>query len=80
MEAKTATQARSQLYSLIDQVCEDHRPVHIQGKRGAAVLVAAEDWSAIEETLYLLAIPGMRDSLRKGMQTPIDKCSDELRW
>jgi PHD/YefM family antitoxin component YafN of YafNO toxin-antitoxin module len=54
--------------------------VHITGKRGKAVIVSEKDWSSIQETLYLLSIPGMGESIRKGLETPIEKCSKELRW
>lgn len=76
----TATEARKKLYRLIDEVEESHETVHITGKRGSAVLVSEGDWNSIQETLYLLSIPGMSESIRKGLKTPIDKCSKELRW
>jgi len=80
MTSITVTQARKQLCNLVDQARASHEPIHIAGKRGGAVLVSDEDWSSIEETLYLLSIPGMRESIRKGLTTPIAKCSDELKW
>ena len=80
MTSMTVTQARKQLFNLVDQARDSHAPVHISGKRGGAVLVSDEDWSSIEETLYLLSIPGMRESIRKGLKTPITKCSGELKW
>ena len=76
----TATEARSNLYRLIDETAESHQPIVIMGKRNKAVLVAEEDWAAIQETLYLLSIPGMRESIREGMTTPIDQCDKELDW
>jgi antitoxin YefM len=78
MVTVTATKARSDLYRLIDGAGEE--PVRITGKRASAVLVSEEDWSAIQETLFLLAIPGMRESIRKGLKTPVSKCGKELRW
>lgn len=78
--ALTVTAARANLYKLIDEANEFHRPVHIHGKRESAVLIAEEDWRSIQETLYLLSIPGMRQSIRKGMNTPIDKCVEDLAW
>ena len=75
-----ATKARATLYSLIDQAASSHQPIQITGKRTNAVLVSEEDWSAIQETLYLLSIPGMRDSIKDGMATPISKCSTSLKW
>jgi antitoxin YefM len=80
MTTITATEARKKLYRLIDAVEESHEAVHITGKRGKAVLVSEDDWSSIQETLYLLSIPGMGESIRKGLKTPIEKCSKELKW
>jgi prevent-host-death family protein len=76
----TVTDARKRLYSLLDEVAESHEPVQIAGKRHSAVLVSEEDWRAIQETLYLISIPGMRDSIRKGLKTPVEKCDEELDW
>ncbi len=75
-----ATDARSKLYRLIDEVTSSHNPITITGKRGNAVLLSEEDWRAIQETLFLLSIPGMRESIRKGLRTPVDECSEELDW
>lgn len=80
MATITATEARSKLFRLIDEAAESHQPVIISGKRNSAVLVSHEDWAAIQETLYLLSIPGMRESIRKGMQTPLGKTSSKLTW
>jgi len=44
------------------------------------VLLSEEDWKAVQETLYLLGIPGMRESIRKGLKTPVEKCSDRPGW
>ena len=78
MKSITATAARSDLYRVIDSAVSDHEPVHITGKRGNAVLIAESDWSAIQETLYLVSMPGMRDSIHQGMEEPIDECSREI--
>lgn len=80
MPSVTATRARANLYTLLDQVAESHEPLHITGKRSSGVLISEEDWRAIQETLHLLSIPGMRESIRKGMKTPIEKCSKEPGW
>lgn len=80
MATITATMARKKLYRLIDEVGESHEAIHISGKRNAAVMVSESDWSAIQETLYLLSIPGMGESIRKGLKTPVKKCSKDLRW
>ncbi len=78
MKTITATTARSDLYRLIDTALSDHEPVQITGKRGNAVLVSESDWRAIQETLYLVSIPGMRESIVKGMAEPVDSCSREI--
>jgi len=80
MTSLTATEARKQLYGLLDTIAASHEPVHIAGKRHSAVLIADEDWRAIQETLYLTAVPEMRESIIKGLKTPIDDCDEELDW
>lgn len=80
MTTVTATEARSNLYRLIDETAESHEPIVISGKRNNAVLIGEEDWAAIQETLYLLSIPGMRESIVEGMATPADECDKELDW
>ena len=80
MSTHTASQARANLYRLIDDTAESHEPVLITGRRHNAVLIAEEDWNAIQETLHLLAIPGMRESIREGMQMPADGLDTDLDW
>ena len=80
MTSLTATQARAQLYKLLDLVASSHEPVQISGKRNNAVLISEEDWRSIQETLYLLSIPGMRESIRKGMKEPLNKAKESLDW
>lgn len=80
MPTLTATEARSKLYQLIDESASTHEPVLITGKRANAVLLSEEDWKAVQETLYLLGIPGMRESIRKGLKTPVKKCPDRPGW
>ena len=80
MTTLNATEARSKLYRLIDEATQSHKPVLITGKRGNAVLLAEQDWNAINETLYLVSIPGMRDSIRKGMESGLEECETELDW
>ena len=80
MTTLSASDARKRLYILVDEVKETHVPVQIVGKRNSAVLVSEEDWRAIEETLHLTSIPGMRDSIQKGLKTPVEKCSEEPGW
>ena len=76
----TASQARAGLYQLIDETAASHRPILISGKRSSAVLVSADDWQAIQETLHLLCIPGMRESIQKGQAEPLSKSSKEPGW
>ncbi len=76
----TASEARANLYRLIDEAASSHQPLRISGKRNSAVLVSAEDWEAIQETLFLLSVPGMRESIRQGIETPVDECSEALDW
>jgi len=78
MQTLTVSEARANLYRLIDQTTESHQPIAITGKRANAVLLSAEDWSVIQETLYLLSIPGMRESILEGMAANADECSQEL--
>jgi prevent-host-death family protein len=80
MSAITASSARRHLYRLIDQVGEDHEPVVIEGPRNTAILVGEDDWRAIQETLYLVSIPGMRESIREGMATPHAAMAREPGW
>ena len=80
MNSITATEARKQLYSLLDEVADSHHPVQITGKRSSAVLISEEDWRAIQETLYLQTIPGMKASIKKGLKTSVDKCATEPGW
>ncbi|MCC6356117.1 MAG: type II toxin-antitoxin system Phd/YefM family antitoxin [Verrucomicrobiae bacterium] len=78
MKTISATSARSNLYRLMDSALLDHEPVQITGKRGNAVLLSEEDWRAIQETLHLLSIPGMRESIVKGMAEPVARCSQKI--
>ena len=80
MTTLTASEARSNLYRLIDEAASTHTPILITGKRSNAVLISEEDWRAIQETLYLLSIPGMRESIRKGLNTSIEECAKDLEW
>ena len=80
MTSITATEARKSLYKLVDDVQDSHEPVQITGKRGSAVLVSEDDWRAVQETLYLVSIPGMRESIIDGMATPVADLESELDW
>ncbi|MBF0521632.1 MAG: type II toxin-antitoxin system Phd/YefM family antitoxin [Candidatus Omnitrophica bacterium] len=80
MTSITVTQARAKLYQLLDSTAQSHEPIQITGKRNNAVLISEEDWKAIQETLYLLSIPGMKKSIRLGLNTPVSKCDKVLKW
>lgn len=80
MHSLTASEARANLYRIIDETAASHEPIIISGKRANAVLLSAEDWNAIQETLYLLAVPGMRESIKAGMSEPLAKSAKALKW
>ena len=80
MKTLTVTRARANLYKLLEEAASSHEPIQITGKKSSAVLISEEDWRAIQETLYLLSISGMRKSIRTGLKTPIKKCKTDLLW
>ena len=80
MKTLSITEARKEIYKIVDETAETHQPIQISGKRNNAILVSEEDWRAIQETLYLVSIPGIRESIREGLETPISETSTELDW
>lgn len=80
MKAMSVSKAREILGKLVGEVSSDHEPVFIRGKKATAVLLDGDDWLSIQETLYLLSVPGMRESIREGIDTPLDQCSEDLPW
>jgi len=80
MATLTASKARTNLYRLIDDASSTHEAILITGKRANAILVSEDDWKAIQETIYLLSVPGMRESIRQGLKTPIKECAKEPGW
>jgi len=80
MSTINISEARARLYRLVDETTENHEPVLITGKRGNAVLVSEDDWNAIQETLYLVSIPGMRESIQEGLAAPVEECDEEVNW
>ena len=80
MSTISASEARARLYRLIDEAAESHEPVRITGKRHNAVLLSEEDWESVQETLYLISIPGMSESIKTGLETPVEKCDEALDW
>ncbi len=73
-----ATDARADLYNLIDETANSHQPIIITGKRNNAVLISESDWNAVNETLYLLSVPGMRESIKSGLEEDIATCSKAI--
>jgi antitoxin YefM len=80
MTTISATEARKQLYKLLDDVSLSHEPVQITGKRSNAILVSEDDWRAVQETLFLVSIPGMRESILEGMMTPTEELESAHDW
>jgi antitoxin YefM len=80
MTTMTATDARKNLYALVDEVSVSHEPIQITGKRNSAVLISDEDWRSVQETLYLTGVPGMRESITEGLKAPAEECDAELKW
>ena len=80
MQTLSASTARTNLYRLIDEAATSHEPVTITGKRNNAVLISAEDWSAIQETLFLLSIPNMRETVRESLNAPLSEHTSQLDW
>jgi prevent-host-death family protein len=80
MSSIKITNARKNLYKLVESLADTHEPVHITGRSKSAVLIGEDDWRSIEETLYLLSIPGMRESIIKGMKEPLEKSTTKLQW
>lgn len=80
MKTINITKARAKLYQLIDEASEIHEPIQITGKRSNAILISEDDWRAIQETLYLTSVPGMRESIIEGLNTPLEECSEDLDW
>ncbi len=80
MTSFSASEARKQFYKLVDRVKETHEPVYIVGKRNSAYLISEEDWRAIQETLYLDSIPGMRESIIEGVNTPAEEMDEDPGW
>lgn len=80
MKTITESHAKANLYRLLEETDRSGEPIQIAGKRGNAVLVSADDWHALQETVYLLSIPGMRESIREGLEMPLADCSEDPDW
>lgn len=80
MPTLTVTEARGKIYQLIDETSANHQPITITGKRNNAVLLSEQDWNAIQETLYLHSIPNMTETIKEGLETPLNECSECIEW
>ena len=80
MRSVSAENVKLHFSKLLDDAASSHEPIHIAGKKAHGVLISEEDWRAIQETLFLLSIPKMRESIRKGLKTPVKECATELPW
>ena len=76
----TVSQARSNIYKLMDETSQTHQPIMITGKRNNVVMISEEDWNAIEETLYLNSVTGMVDSIKEAMDAPDSEFSEDIEW
>ena len=80
MTILSASEARANLYRLMDQTSQNHQPIFISGKRHNAVLLSEEDWEALQETIHLLSISTMRESIKEGLKTPLSECQELAEW
>lgn len=80
MKTLSATQARKDIYRLLDEASDTHEPIQITGKRSNAILISENDWRSIQETLYLTSIPGMAESIKEGLDTPVEETDENLDW
>jgi len=80
MNTITAIEAQAKIFSLMDEVVEECEPVKITGEKSNVVLISEADWNSIQETLHLVSIPGLRESIVEGLNTPLEDCKTELEW
>ena len=80
MRTINVTKARANLYNLLIEASESHEPIQITGKKSNAILISEEDWNSVQETLFLLSIPGMRESIVEGLNTDVEADTQELDW
>lgn len=80
MNTLNINEAQARLPGLLEEAAASHEPILITGQQANAVLISEDDWRALQETLYLLSVPGMRESVRDGLATPVEKCATELDW
>lgn len=77
-----ASAARQNFFRLIEDAVKNHEPVMVTSKQGNVVIISEEDYRAIQETLYLLSVPGMRESIIEGMKEAAEECvkAEEIEW
>jgi prevent-host-death family protein len=80
MKFFTASEARANLYKLIDEVAQLHEPVYVKGKRNKIVLLSQEDYESMQETLHLLSIPGLKESIQEGLKEDVSNCAEKIDW
>ena len=82
MKTFSVTKARQNIYSIMERTIEDSEPVQITGKKGDVIMISLEDWNSIQETLHIVSIPGMEESIVKGMKESIDECGtlEDIGW
>lgn len=80
MSTLTVSEARAKLYRLIDEAAESHVPIRITGKRNNAILISEKDWTSVQETMYLLSVPDMRETIMEGLDAPVEEFETELDW
>ncbi len=82
MKTVSITKARQNIYKLVEDAIASNEPLQITAKKGNVVLVSEEDWKSVQETLYLLSVPGMREALIEGVNTPADECktAEGIGW
>lgn len=82
METLSISEARANLFKLVERVSFSHRPIHIHGRHNNAVLLSEEDFNSIQETLYLMKVPGLYEDLKEGLETPLEECTPDskLKW
>lgn len=73
-------EAKDKLPFLLKEISSSHEPVIITDTKSNGVLLSEDDWEAIQETLYLLSSPKMRESIKIGLKTPISRCSKKIKW
>lgn len=74
MSTLNATSARNNFFKIIEEALTTHKPITVTGKSGNVIIMSEEDYFSIQETMYLCSIPGMREKIEKGLNTPLDEC------